>query len=140
DERSANRLRRTVVDVVDDRLHWIGYRGVRILLLQTMSSDPTLLERAGERAGVIVELHAKQADARIEVAWLESRIGKCNERVMLANGNELRNRSHIADERARTLMRLECENGFHFCVPRKTLRPWKKNRAAIAFQRIRSLL
>ena len=50
DERRADRLRRAGIDVVDDRLHRLADRGLRVLLLQPVPRDELLRHRARRAA------------------------------------------------------------------------------------------
>src|SRR2546425_244919 len=59
---------------------------------------------------------------------------------MLADGDELRSRSDAADQRARTIVGLQCQDRLDFAVLRKRLRARKKNRAPISIHAVVALL
>src|SRR5438270_565273 len=105
-----------------------------------MSRDPALLDRPRERARVVVELDAEERNARIEIARFEAARRKLDERMMLADGDELRDRSDAADERSGTIVCLECQRRFDLGVLRKRFRSRQVNRAAILIDRVAALL
>ncbi len=139
-ERAAYRLGDAVVDVVHQRFDRFRHRCIRILLLEAMPRDPALLDRAGERTRVVVELDSEERNARIELARFEAGRRQLDERVMLANRHELRDRGHATDERAGTIVRLERQHRFDFGVLRKGFRSRQINRAATAIDGVVALL
>src|SRR5205809_792672 len=60
--------------------------------------------------------------------------------MMLAHRHGLRSRRYAADQRSRTLLRLERQCGFDFAVLRKRLRPRHVDGAAVLVDAVASLL
>ncbi len=119
-ERAAVGLGDSRVEVVDDRLHRLRYRGGGILLDQPVADgvagDVVLVERLRE----IVETHGEQPDARIELARLVSRIGQLHEREMLAQRHEAAVGRVRADREARLIAR-ERERRLELGIPGERL-------------------
>src|SRR6185436_10751174 len=74
DQSASHRLRRAVVDVVDERFDYLRARGRRIDLLQTMARREAPFERRAERHGEIEEADREVPHPRIELARLEPRV------------------------------------------------------------------
>ena len=140
DERAADGLGGGVVDVVDDRLHHLRHRRRRVLLLQAVARDEALLDRRGERAGVVVDLDAEEAGARVQLPRRVAGGRELHERVMLADGDGVRGRRHGGDERARAVARHEGDRGFDLGVAREGPGARQVDRAARGIDGVRALL
>jgi hypothetical protein len=55
-----------VIDVVDDRLDWVGDCGRRVLLFEAVPRDEPLLERLVDRGGVVIDFDAEETGPGVE--------------------------------------------------------------------------
>ena len=115
EQRGANRLRRSAIQVVHDRLHRLADRRLRIFFLQPVPRDKALHDRFANRRGVIHVANAEKTRPRIVGARLVPRRRKLHERVMLAHRDRFGRRRHITDPPARFLSRKR-ECGLHFRI------------------------
>jgi hypothetical protein len=129
-EGGADRLRRGVVDVIHDGLHDVGHRGRGVLLLEAVPRDEALLERAGERARVVVDLDAEEPRARIQAARRVARRRELHERVVLADADRGRCRRNRSDQRPRAVPGRERDGGLDLRVAREGLGARQVERAA----------
>ncbi len=101
EERAADRLGRSMVDVEDDRLHDRRLGAAGLGVLETMAGDPARLQRPVERRRVVVEEDGEAAAARIEGARPVAGVGQADERVVLHHRHRLRLRHRGAHLGAR---------------------------------------
>ena len=140
DQCTPDRLRRSVVDVVDDRLDRIRHCRARVLLLEAMTRNPASLERGGERRAVVRELDPEHADSRIELPRLVPGLRKRDERVVFADRHELRNRRHARDQRTRLSVSRERQQNVDFGVAGKCPGQLEGDRAARRVGPVRALV
>ena len=94
--RGANRLGNAAVDVVPDRLLDRRVRIVRVHALEAVARRPAHLRAAPGSAGVILERHAEEPDARILRARVKPGVGQLEKSQMLAQ----RERATVGHDRA----------------------------------------
>ena len=138
-QRRANRLRRAAVQVIHEGLHRVAHRRRGIFFLQPVPRHKPLHNRLADRRRVVHVLDAEEARARIVRPRLVARRRQLHKRMMLAQGDGLRRRRHLAHPRSRLVSR-EGERCFHFRIQREILCFWQVNRAARAVQPVRALL
>src|ERR1043166_171431 len=84
-QRRTNRLRRSAIDVINNRLHWFTDCGVWILLLQTMPSDETFRDWLLDWRRKIHKRNPGETSTRIKYARLETWPGQLHKRMSLTH-------------------------------------------------------
>src|SRR5690606_17354868 len=120
----ADRLRRPIVHVVNDRLYGFRYLGRRVLFLQTMAGNVTLFNVFVYRRGIVEVGDAKVTGSRIGLTWGIIVVGEFDERMMLAKGNSLRVGSYAAHNKA-TIVAGESKGRFELGVFWEVFGAWQ---------------
>ena len=138
-ERSADRLGRGVVHVVDDGLDGLAARGTRVFLLQAVTRRKALHELPVQRLRVILVRDAVERGAGIGGAHHVARLGQRDEADAFADGDRFRVRRHVTDIATRVAAG-ERQRDLDLGVPRKGLGLRHVDRTASAIHGVRALL
>src|SRR5208337_2536313 len=119
-QRAANGLGSSRVDVVDDGFDRFADGGVRIFLLQAMPVNQMHIQGRAERRGIVAIAGIEKTRTRIKGAWLIAIIRQLDEGIMFAQSNGVSVRRNRGYERAfRGMFGREGESGFKLAVERE---------------------